>query len=368
MMFPKPAHLFRSLLRSIRRQAVGGRYCRRATLGRFDFQSLESRILPATIIVNSLLDNTVADDGFTTLREAINSANNNSDADTITFAPSLIADGSATILLSTIGDTTAGPSAFGITTPVTIQGLKESNGVSIQRDASASNMRLFYVATTGSLTIDSVTLSGGVAQGGTPSRQGGGGAGLGGAVFNRGTLQISNSTLSSNRAVGGAGGPSGAGSAVGTGGGLGIPGVLAGSFGAGGAAGASGITAVQGGAGGFGGGGGGGGIGSSLTGNGGTGGFGGGGGGGGTRIFTTNGGFGGTAGFGAGNGGDGGTNSGAGGGGVGMGGAIFNAAGTVSVLNSTLAENNATGGNGGAAGYETPGGNGGGPSVVQSSA
>lgn len=360
MTFPKPVHLFRSLLRSIRRQSVGGRYRRRATLGRFDFQSLESRILPATIIVNSLLDNTVADDGFTTLREAINSANNNPDADTITFAPSLIADGSATILLSTIGDTTAGPSAFGITTPITIQGLKESNGVSIQRDASASNMRLFYVGTTGNLTIDSVTLSGGVAQGETPSSQGGGGAGLGGAVFNRGTLQISNSTLSSNRAVGGAGGPSTAGSAIGTGGGLGIPGVLAGSFGAGGPAGASGPSAAPGGAGGFGGGGGGGGVGLNLTGNGGPGGFGGGGGGGGTRLYTTNGGFGGTAGFGGGNGGDGGTLSGAGGGGAGMGGAIFNAAGTVSVLNSTLAENSATGGNGGNPDFQTPGGSGGG--------
>ena len=48
-------------------------------------EALETRVLPATITVTSLADNTNASDGLTTLREAIEQANSTTDATTIQF-------------------------------------------------------------------------------------------------------------------------------------------------------------------------------------------------------------------------------------------------------------------------------------------
>ncbi|HVH08073.1 MAG TPA: choice-of-anchor Q domain-containing protein, partial [Myxococcota bacterium] len=112
-------------------------------------------------------------------------------------------------------------------------------------------------------------------------------------------------------------------------------------------------SAKVGGAGGFGGGGGGGGEDQ----NGGAGGFGGGGGGGnndGTGPAIS-----GAGGFGGGNGGDDGNgavaNSAGGGGGAGLGGAIFNFGGTLTLENCTLSANAAAGGTGGTSGTVNPG-------------
>ncbi|MFM9966565.1 MAG: Calx-beta domain-containing protein [Planctomycetaceae bacterium] len=62
-------------------------------------EALEPRELPAVITVTSLAD-TIANDGQVTLREAIQTANNDSVADTIQFASSLTSGGPATIKLS----------------------------------------------------------------------------------------------------------------------------------------------------------------------------------------------------------------------------------------------------------------------------
>ncbi|MFM9962861.1 MAG: Calx-beta domain-containing protein [Planctomycetaceae bacterium] len=62
-------------------------------------ESLEPRALPTVFTVTSLAD-TIANDGQVTLREAIQSANNDSAADTIQFASSLTASGPARITLS----------------------------------------------------------------------------------------------------------------------------------------------------------------------------------------------------------------------------------------------------------------------------
>ncbi|MCA8936175.1 MAG: hypothetical protein KDB68_08200 [Planctomycetes bacterium] len=99
-------------------------------------------------------------------------------------------------------------------------------------------------------------------------------------------------------------------------------------------------TVAVGGGGGFGGGGGGGG-----TGGGGRGGFGGGGGGGGYAASVPASGVSGVSAFGGGAGGSGAPTGRGGGGGAGMGGAVFNHTGTITVINCTLTQNAAQGGN-----------------------
>jgi Ca2+-binding RTX toxin-like protein len=248
----------------------------------------------------------------------------------------------------------------------------DTNGNSI---VDAGDVRPLFVLS-GTVNIDNLTITNGLAQGGSG---GGGGAGMGGALFiYDGNVTLSNVALSNNQARGGNGLGSGSGGGFGgyggysgstgsagsngtlTGGdggnggfgrGGGIGGVASGSGGIGGSGG-------LGGGGGFGGGGGGGGYGSRPTGfepggyggNGGDGGYGSGGGGGGGYSGGRNGfgpgygGNGGNGGFGGGNGGFGSRRIGVGGGGAGMGGGIFVRSGTLTLANTTFSNNSATGG------------------------
>ena len=306
----------------------------RGNKARLQLETLEDRLTPTSNFysVTSLAEGagvlttaghagTQADPYLdTTLRGAIAAATADGGTDTIVFASNLFTSAMQTITLSTVGDGTAGPSDFGITTPITIQGPSGNNGLTLTNSAT---QRFFYVGTGGNLTLQNLTLTGGNAQGGS-SGTGGGAAGMGGAIFNQGTLTVLQSTLSGNTALGGAAGAVGGANGSGGGG-------LAGAGTAGNGGGPNG-GASGGGNGGFGGGGGK---------SGGFGGFGGGGG------ANGNGGFGGGGGY-YHNGGFGGgsdtANAGIGGGGAGMGGAIFNAAGTVIITNSTLTTNTAQGG------------------------
>ncbi len=329
---------------------------------------------------------------------------------------------SSPITLSTVGDTSVGPSALLVSnTQIVIDG--GSSGVTL---SAGGTMRLFDVASGASLTLENLTVSGGDAQGGAGGNAieggaGGGSAGLGGAIFNQGTLTILDSTLTGNTAQGGnggsyaatvgglggggggglngaggtspggtgynlnwgggGGGPNGGGGGVNFGGangyyngGDGGEGTGADDEADGGSEGAGDVDAI--------GGGGGGGFagfpsgGSSLVaGSGGTGGFAGGGGGAGGGVgFPVNGGDGGFGGGGGapsdtgspGKGGYGGGDGGngpvfnkaaGGGGGAGMGGAVFNDRGTVIITNSTFALNKAIGGAGGKGGGTNPVGN-----------
>src|SRR5262249_40981922 len=115
--------------------------------------------------------------------------------DTIVFDPG-IAGGKVSLTL--VGDHTFGPSALPVSSLITISG----TGETITRGVETP-FRLFYVTSTGNLTLDQVTLSNGLARGGTGALGGGGAAGLGGAIFNRGVLKVANSTLTANQAVGG---------------------------------------------------------------------------------------------------------------------------------------------------------------------
>ena len=265
-----------------------------------------------------------------------------------------------TIALSTIGDGTFGPSALLIDKALTIDG--GANKITISRGASGS-LRLFHINSGGNLTLRNVTVSNGLAQGGS-SAWGGAAAGLGGAIVNAGTLTIDRCTLSGNKAQGGSnnapfttggGGLAGNGVAGSPNGGPpnGASGTSShgqnGGFGGGGSGGATpgAGAAYNGGAGGFGAGGG------SNSANGsffppspGRGGFGGGGGGTSTNSspqIPVN--FGG-GGFGGGQGNTHGV--GGGGGGAGLGGAIFNYGGSVTITSSTLSGNEARGGTGAA--------------------
>lgn len=186
-------------------------------------EQLEDRIVPAFYMVTTVDDanGTVTtaghagtiDDPYlaTTLRTAINAANSNADADTIVFDPRLTASAPAYIMMGIVGETSVGRSAFAISTDITIMGpMMGSNGIFLNGNNS---MRLFNVLNTGTLTLDSVTLTNGRAQGGNgysnpnvPISNGGGGGGLGGAIFVQGTLNLVNSTLSGNTAAGGNGG------------------------------------------------------------------------------------------------------------------------------------------------------------------
>jgi hypothetical protein len=338
----------------------------------------------ATLTVNSAADDTPGGDGLVTLREAVEAANadgttdlgdTGSGADTIVFDGALAG---ATIELVSAADTSFGPSALAITSDVTIDGAG-APFLTVARSGAVARLRLFYVSGAGTLRLERITLEGGAAigfDGGETHRggTGGGGAGLGGAVFNQGTLEIVESTLAGNQATGGMGGPqsnifdtfprggSGGGGTAGDGGdptGGCCAFDVGGAGGAGGGgAGGDGSEAPSGGtagsAGGFGGGaGGGGGNANDPAFAGGAGGFGGGGGGGGGGQTGQAGGAGGAAGFGGGAGATGGssgsisTPGGGGGGGAGMGGAVFNHGGTVTVVNSTFSGNSAAGGAGG---------------------
>ena len=106
-----------------------------------------------------------------------------------------------------------GPSALpAIGSDITIEG----NGATIARAPTAPPFRLLFVGADpaspstdsyvspgpGALTLRDVTLTGGFAKGGD-SWRGGGGAGMGGAIFSQGAVVIERCTLTANNALGG---------------------------------------------------------------------------------------------------------------------------------------------------------------------
>jgi hypothetical protein len=162
---------------------------------RLHVEALEDRQAPAVFTVTD-----PGDSGPGTLRQAILDANNEAahpGPDTITFAPALAG---AAITLTTADPSAAdSPSAFAISSAITIDG--GDAGVTVARSAAGGTpaFRLFNVAAAGALTLQHLTLRGGLEQQGyTP--------GLGGAIFNRGgSLTVSASTLVGNTATFGGG-------------------------------------------------------------------------------------------------------------------------------------------------------------------
>jgi pimeloyl-ACP methyl ester carboxylesterase len=326
------------------RFASGWAAARRRQSQPIRLEALEDRRLLATIVVNSAADKLFQAPTATvqvlkdpmamiSLRDAIDIANNTGGSNTI------VLQAFQTYKLDQIDNYWYGPDGLpAISSNITIEG----NGATIAR-VGDTKFRFFYVSSqrygglnTGSLTLQGLTLESGYAQGGK-SYYGGGGLGAGGAIFNQGTLVLDSVLLVGNIAHGGSGGwntSSTLGAGIGQNGQDASPGGFGGAlpgaspdFQNGGGATREGQGASATLAAGFGGGGGE----AVLT----NGGFGGGGGG---QVSTGNPG---TGGFG---GGDGGSKLGAGG--AGLGGAIFNRGGSVTVVNSTLTQNDADGGDG----------------------
>jgi uncharacterized repeat protein (TIGR01451 family) len=373
-----------SWLRPLQRRWFPRRTIRRASVRRVRLclEALEGR---------TLLSNPATTGELIT---AIQNANNNPGTPTtITLAANTTFD------FTSANNSTNGANALPvITANITIVG----NGDTLERSGTAA-FRLFDVASGGSLTLEDLTLTGGLAQGtgvaaeggavynagtlnlsgvtaksniaqgskgafdgdGTDGTGGSGGAGLGGGLYvAMGTVTLSNDTLSGNHAQGGTGG-SGAGSRDGGGaGGSGGAGLGGGLYVAAGSVTLSNDILsgndAQGGNGGNG-------VGGSGV-NANTGGTGGAGSGGGLYVAagsvtlsndTLSGNQ--AQGGNGGNGGNGGKNGNGGSGGAGLGGGLYVAMGSVTLSNDTLSGNQAQGGNGGTGGGEAgfKGGNGG---------
>jgi len=157
------------------------------------------------------------DGGGLSLREAIYHANNTlAGPDTIRFAPALA--GGTLSLYASDPDDSFGPSALAVTSDVTIDG-SDAPGLALYGGYS---QRHFLVGPTGDLKLKNLTLYGGYAKGGDGANVGmwgnrepgggGGAAGLGGAIFNRGIVSLEGCTLAFNSANGGAAGVMGDGS------------------------------------------------------------------------------------------------------------------------------------------------------------
>lgn len=156
-------------------------------------EHLESRRLLANILVNTAVDESVAN-ATVSLREAIAQADAGAGDDTISFSAAAFPAGSLTTITLT-----AGALAFNGT-----NGTLEINGPGQEQLAISGNdaSRVFNVAAGANLTLDGLTLTNG--------RH----ASMGGAIHNAGTLAISN-VLVTNSNVVGANGTSGAGATPG---------------------------------------------------------------------------------------------------------------------------------------------------------
>jgi hypothetical protein len=329
---------------------------------RFRLDPLEDRIVLSSYTVTNVNYSGTGSLGAA-IAAAISSDDSNAQIDFSVPANSTISlTASDTDASSTYGPTAYVISGSGVN--ITIDG-SGSPGLTINGSGA---IRLFAVTSTASLTLENLTVSGGLAQGfagGTSSYGGGGGggAGMGGAVYDDGvSFTADGVTFTNNSAIGGVAGNGDSSFKDDGGGGGGLSG--AGQNGSAGGAGGlngggqGGGQGARGGSGGFGGGGGGGFGEFDIGGDGGgQGGFGGGGGGGG--IFS---GAGAAGGFGGGAGTKGGgvadAAGGPGGGGAGLGGGIFSNGGSLTLVNDTFTGNTATGGFGGDEYYPSVAGSG----------
>ena len=137
---------------------------------------------PTSLVVTKVAD---TNDGFCSvsdcsLREAVQAANFNADANTITFS---LSGGGPHVISLTLGE-------LAISESVTITGLG-ADVLTVQRDAAAAAFRIFFIDTGDTVTISGLTISNGRAAGSYP-------AGSGAGIFNRGDLTLASVAVSGN--------------------------------------------------------------------------------------------------------------------------------------------------------------------------
>ncbi len=185
-------------------------------------ERLGDRVLPAIFVVMSTEDFTggtyevkpIGDDTYQVpfLRAAILEANAVPGPDTIRFADGVLGHTITLITDDLNYPTDLGHTALVVTDSVVIQGYSQSTGIKGITFDGAGQRRIFGVTTNATLTLETVTLTGGLSQGGTGAPTwlgggGGGGAGLGGAIYAyQATVNLSNVTITNSTAQGGAGG------------------------------------------------------------------------------------------------------------------------------------------------------------------
>jgi CSLREA domain-containing protein len=170
-------------MKSVRRMQSGwtrkaSRTIRPAAAAARCVESLERRMLFASIVVNSTADDAVAGDGLVTLREAITAANDDSTTDA-----GQTGEGADEITFN-LG---AGPHSINLNTElpaldhnVSIQGPGEAADLTVRRNAAATDaFGIFTVLAGGDVTFENLT----VANGSATSFDG---DGSGGGIFNRG--------------------------------------------------------------------------------------------------------------------------------------------------------------------------------------
>ncbi len=139
----------------------------------------------ATITVNSLADNTIADDGNITLREAIMALNANHGAGNSDFAAITFDDIDDEILFTgLIGTITLGGTELQITEELTLTGPGADD---LTIDANMAS-RVINVTADVPLTVAGLTVTGGMT------------TGNGGGILSNGEVTLTNSTVSSNSA------------------------------------------------------------------------------------------------------------------------------------------------------------------------
>ena len=170
--------LWRRWIGRIFRQSRRQHTVPRRTRPRLTFQHLEDRTVPTTLSVNA--------GDATTLISDIGQANSTSSASN----PYIIDLANSTYAFSSTNNTTDGANVLPVITAVnlTIVG----NGSTLN---ASSQGRLFDVASAGTLTLQNLTLTGGLAKGS-------GTAAEGGAIYNSGALTLNSAVVTGNVAEG----------------------------------------------------------------------------------------------------------------------------------------------------------------------
>ena len=148
-------------------------------------EQLEDRTLPSSYTAASTAD-LIAD---------INAANTAGGSNTIVLMANTTFD------LTAVNNTTNGANGLPVIVNRDTLTISGQGGDIIQRDPAAPDFRLFDVASAGSLTLENLTLQNGRAVGSGSSSEGG-------AIYNRGTLDLNGVTVQDNLAFGGYASPS----------------------------------------------------------------------------------------------------------------------------------------------------------------